>query len=1296
MKKLLALILCMTLLTSTFSFANVSANEETQTKTTLENNNVNLSSDSGISGLLQNAIEQENNADEEDIANQILDVSVENQIATVSFNNNVKCKLIVAIYDEVTGDMAGSGIETVEKDAEKADITLDVAVMPEYFTVKVFILDEDNKPLNKSYESIYYTKAHQEFLEKTTDDFDSENVLNLDSDKTNNFAVFDDDTKQIEETEKNKLESKNDETKTYTFSNIDTEISSLQEGDDFYYEYNDEYIIVKVKTITINGTNATIVGEQDVELDDIFSFVKIDTESNGEGATVDASDADEGVTYEGVAEPQYLNQKQRASIDIGTSVTQKYKIEKELKSKDESKKVSFVGSLALSIGVSLKAELYLRYFSVEIKISPELTASIGVKGSITSAKIHLGSIKVPLGPTGLTAGVDMDFLAEASAEISFRVKQTFAVGFGFDTKQGFSNKSEPAKTTSEFNFEGKFFVGIKLSPNVELFAGVVKISLNGSGGLEIKGENFKKSELDENVEKHNCEFCIDGSLKFKMDLKVTLKVKLWFVKSETEYKIASIEFKILDWYYNPEIRKFGKGDCPNSSYKAIFTIRNSKGEKLTEATVNGQKVDEKGKLSIFCSPNDNDFEIKCEGYKTRQACYEIKPELNKFVVTLRTTTQSSGGDITDLGVADESDFNYVLYDYENGTAIIAIITDYNGSASKLKIPSKLGGYPVTSIGDYAFYWRESLTSVTIPDSVTSIGLDAFYGCESLTSVTIGNSVTSIGSNAFYGCESLTSITIPDSVTSIGLDAFENCTSLTSVTIGNSVTSIGGGAFYNTGYYNNEDNWENNVLYIGNYLIEAETSISGDYTIKDGTKVIAGNAFSDCTSLTSVTIPDSVTSIGSGAFNGCKSLTSIAIPNSVTSIGGDAFRSCTSLTSITIPDSVTSIGWNAFYGCTSLTDVYYSGTQEQWNRIDIGIYNSALTSATIHYNSSGAKSKSLNSFKAKNYLANNGEAESDSSEAEYKTLSKTDLAPNQVYVLMIIAGSETDYEVNTSSLKYITDAVADENGNVDFKYLYDGDEDVIAVVFGACNHIAGEWQIEEESSCTADGEKVRYCTKCFEALEIQTIPAAHIWNEDYTVDVEPTENTEGSKSIHCSVCGAKKPGSEVILPPIASTESTEPTEPTEPSEPIGPTMPTEPTTNITNPTETTTSNEPIGPTKPANTTTTVKAKNTTSVTSAGPTKAVEKSSLKVPGFKLLKGRKQFKINYKAVSGANGFQVRYKIKGKWKTKTFKAKKNATKLIKKLKRGTYKVQIRSFVKNGSEKLYSKWSKTKTVKVK
>ena len=100
---------------------------------------------------------------------------------------------------------------------------------------------------------------------------------------------------------------------------------------------------------------------------------------------------------------------------------------------------------------------------------------------------------------------------------------------------------------------------------------------------------------------------------------------------------------------------------------------------------------------------------------------------------------------------------------------------------------------------------------------------------------------------------------------------------------------------------------------------------------------------------SVIINNGIANISNSAFDGCSSLTSVTIPDSVTSIGYSAFRYCSSLASVTIPDSVTSIGNSAFRDCSSLVDVYYTGTQQQWDAISIGLYNDPLLNATIHYN-----------------------------------------------------------------------------------------------------------------------------------------------------------------------------------------------------------------------------------------------------------------------------------------------------------------------------------------------------------
>ena len=140
----------------------------------------------------------------------------------------------------------------------------------------------------------------------------------------------------------------------------------------------------------------------------------------------------------------------------------------------------------------------------------------------------------------------------------------------------------------------------------------------------------------------------------------------------------------------------------------------------------------------------------------------------------------------------------INYRLNEETLTAEVIEQENGYEGDIIIPETVVfqevAYRVTSIGDLAFRFCESLTSIIIPDGVTSIGENAFEDCSSLTSIVIPNGVTSIGQQAFEGCKSISSIVIPDGVKSIGEFAFQYCSSLTSIVIPNRVTSIGGYAF----------------------------------------------------------------------------------------------------------------------------------------------------------------------------------------------------------------------------------------------------------------------------------------------------------------------------------------------------------------------------------------------------------------------------------------------------------------------------------------------------------------------
>ena len=316
------------------------------------------------------------------------------------------------------------------------------------------------------------------------------------------------------------------------------------------------------------------------------------------------------------------------------------------------------------------------------------------------------------------------------------------------------------------------------------------------------------------------------------------------------------------------------------------------------------------------------------------------------------------------GTAVVGDYTY-MYSVLNGQAEIGFSNTWTTAVSPkptgaVVIPSFLGGYPVTAIGQRAFAWCYDVTSFEIPRGIVGIHKSAFELCYNLVNFTVDpantayssrnglllskdgrtllrgvigevvipSCVTEIGDSAFDRCYDLKDVTIPNGVLSIGTCAFRYCRRLTGMTIPQSVTNIGTRAF--TGC---DELWTFSVdpanrFYSsrGGLLLNKDGTVLvrgiNDYgvVIPDGVTTIGEAAFECCDWLESVEIPESVTAIGYAAFAGCWSLTSIEIPRGVTTIGNSAFSECTSLMSVEIPESVTAIGNSAFYRCESLTSI----------------------------------------------------------------------------------------------------------------------------------------------------------------------------------------------------------------------------------------------------------------------------------------------------------------------------------------------------------------------------------------
>jgi hypothetical protein len=302
---------------------------------------------------------------------------------------------------------------------------------------------------------------------------------------------------------------------------------------------------------------------------------------------------------------------------------------------------------------------------------------------------------------------------------------------------------------------------------------------------------------------------------------------------------------------------------------------------------------------------------------------------------------SDGTSVTITGHANVAMTSLVIPAEINGVPVRTISgfntgappTNLKNSVTSVTIPDS-----VTTIGLLAFRDFLVLPSVTIPNSVTNIGGTAFGNCPALTSVTCGNGVTSLEStfngcislvsvdlpdnlvslsNTFWGCTSLAQIQIPESVTNIQ-NAFKECSGLTSVVLPAGMTVISPGAFVSCTSLR-DVMLPSGLLTIGTNAFTSCTSLES-IVLPSSLQTIKWQAFMGCSGLKSINFPSSLKTIESQAFSNCTSLTSVVLPPALNEIGNAAFDGCISLTSLTVPETLTIIGDNAFWRCPALTEV----------------------------------------------------------------------------------------------------------------------------------------------------------------------------------------------------------------------------------------------------------------------------------------------------------------------------------------------------------------------------------------
>lgn len=416
----------------------------------------------------------------------------------------------------------------------------------------------------------------------------------------------------------------------------------------------------------------------------------------------------------------------------------------------------------------------------------------------------------------------------------------------------------------------------------------------------------------------------------------------------------------------------------------------------------------------------------------------------------------------------------------------------------------------------------------MPDTVTSVEAYAFSEAAALTAIGFSENLKTIGDEAFHNCVGLTEIELPEGFLSTGGGSFQGCEKLSVIKLPDSLRRVGPLCFDQTAYYNNIDNWENQlVLYLDDVVLagreewdevggESGLELGGQYVIREGTRIVGDEAF-DFLAIDAISFPSTLETIGEGAFYGCDNLTEITVPDRVTHIYEIAFNSCENLAVVNLPDGLQHIGYDAFEDTAYMDNAAAVGGIVYNNTYVLGAFT-PLTDANITEGTtliaefafagvgSNLKSvtlpESLRIIGAEAFLNNTAVGEI--------------TVPKDVTTIGDYAfGYSRRYDGDAEMYVYTKRANFTLSGYTDsVAEAYAAANGIPFVRLDGCSHQYTA-AVTTPNTCTAPGVRTYTCALCGDSYT-EEIPAGHTY---VTIPaVAPGCNTPGqTEGIKCSVC-----------------------------------------------------------------------------------------------------------------------------------------------------------------------------------
>ena len=727
------------------------AENEQQDTTYLNTDDIEIESQDSVGEMLAEDLESVYAEQEENSGYNIFNIDVKDRIATVQYEALENATLVVSAYDETTNQMVASASKSVNKDETAVD--LELGDLPQYYILKGFIVDSETlQPLTKEFKSELYTQGMQEFLQKTTDDFSEDRVLNFDDDKSNNFAVYNQNTMVIEqEATKNQLISADAEKNIYVFENVDTNMLSLQKDDVLSYEKEDGMVlIVKVSTIDVEGTTVTISG-QNADTEDVFDYVKIDSEAGMENVTIDNSNLEDGVEYTGMIEDsadvpktysENANDSQTDALvanesEVGASngegsnkLSAEFKLENPKNKDDEEISASVSGKVNIELKNSIKLYIAQDRQYVEVKFDYSLGLNISIKMEV-DAKIPLGKFSFAPIP-GLKIGLTPNVVLKVSGKLSLEGKLKGCIGVRISAQEGITNLTSNPKWSGNIKFEATLFIGISLKPEIDLInEKVVELSFEGEVGAEIKSTQEVISS-SKSV-RHECKSCLDGEISGKES--ATFKAKFLNLKGATFARTFEINQKLTDFYYSFDYDEFAFTECPHKTYAVTVLALDKEKNPIKDAVIscNSTKyqTDENGKAKFYIAAGTYTISAAKQGVGSYSKILRVYDESKTIEIQIKGNNSGSSEEKKGIKIGsntfpDEKFRAYILKNIDkdgDGYLSETEIAETTSITCRARSISSLKGIECFAALEYLYCSENNLTQLDVSKNTALEALD---------------------------------------------------------------------------------------------------------------------------------------------------------------------------------------------------------------------------------------------------------------------------------------------------------------------------------------------------------------------------------------------------------------------------------------------------------------------------------------------------------------------------------------------------------------------------------------------